>query len=512
MNPDSTAPRYATLRDYLRVIRQRRVLILVCTLVFAIAGFALSLTQDKMYRTSSALRFSDPKAVFASIAQTSLPSLDLPTTAIQKAVDVARPPISTATAKAVGKTAAITPNIFDEPRTSLVDIEISSTDPKAAAKWANEWALQAQRITRQQARAQFRQAAAATRRQEKKLGNGAQDVIARSQLEQRAATLDTAAAVVDPADVVRTAAVPTTPYAPDRARDVLVGLILGLTIGIVAAFVRDALDRRLRRPLDIESDLHTPVLGHIYSGAMRNPPFVVNGRKPARQLLPVGRRGGEDATLEGFQILRTNLEAFENGSDVSTIMVTSAMAGEGKSSVSLGLAGAAVLTGRMTLLVECDLRRPSLSKRLDILATPGLGEYLSGSAGPADVLRVVSLAHGDGQSGDLVVIPAGAPRDESARLIGSDRFLEFLEQVRDRYDVVILDTGPVLSVADPRDIARHADAVLLCVRAAHTTREQARAAKAALDQVSARPAGVVVTDVRPSDDETLGYYAYGYST
>ena len=506
------APRYATLRDYLRVVRQRRLLILICTAVFTLAAIGVALSQDNRYRAASSLRFTDPNQVFASVAQTSIPSNQLPQVAIQRAVDVLSSRVSNATRKAIpkGTREPLSVRAFDEPRTSLVTIEITSTDAAAAARWANEWAAQAKRITTADVRRQFRRAAASIRKTRDSLGKTPTDLATRATLTERAATLESAVSIVNPAQVVRRAAVPAKPYSPNRLRDVIVGLLIGLTAGLIAAFVRDALDRRVRRPLEIEEDLQAPVLGHIYSGAMHGAPFVVNGRQPSRPFLP-GRRRAEENALEGFQILRTNLESFETG-EAQTVMVTSALAGEGKSTVAVGLAGAAVLTGRMTLLVECDLRRPSLDKKLDIPRAPGLSEYLMGEAGPNDVLRVVSLSQGTGASGELVVIPAGAPRGDSAKLLSSDRFVEFLEQVRSTYDVIVLDTGPVLSVADPRDIARHVDAVVLCVRAAHTTREQARAAKAALDQVTSRPAGIVVTDVNPGEDETQGYYSYGYSS
>lgn len=503
-------PRYATLRDYLRVVRQRRLLILLCAAVFTAAGVGLGLSQDDKYRTAATLRFTDPNNVFATISQGAVPTSQQPQVAVQRAVDVAGRRIQSATRKKVGRTAPITFKALDEPRTNLVTIEISSTDPRAAAKWANEWARQAKRITTADARRVFRRAAVALRKQRDKLSKRPEDISTRASLTQRASTLDSAAAVVTPAEIVRQATVPTEPYAPNRKRNALVGLLLGLTVGLVAAFVRDALDRRVRRPLEIESDLQAPVLGHIYSGAMRTTPFVVNGRKQSRSLIP-GRGRVDEAALEGFQILRTNLESLEGG-DIQTIMITSALPGEGKSTVAVGLAGASVLSGRMTLLVECDLRRPSLHDKLSIPRDPGLGEYLLGHAGPNDVLRVVSLAQGAGAAGDLVVIPAGEPREESAKLLGSDRFAEFLDQVRATYEVIILDAGPVLSMADPRDIARHVDAVLLCVRAAHTTREQARAAKSAIDQVTDRPAGVVVTDVRAAEDDAMGYHSYGYTT
>ena len=507
------APRYATLRDYLRVVRQRRLLILICTAVFTLAAIGVALSQDNRYRTSSSLRFTDPNQVFTSVAQTSIPSNQLPQVAIQRAVDVLSSRVAGATRRAIpkGTTKPLSVRAFDEPRTSLVTIEVASTDASAAARWANEWAAQAKRITTADVRKQFRQAAAAIRRTRAKLGRTPTDQATRATLTERAATLESAIPIVEPAQIVRRAAVPAKPYSPNRLRDVIVGLLIGLTFGLIAAFVRDALDRRVRRPLELESDLQAPILGHIYSGAMHGAPFVVNGRQPNRSFLPGGRRRAEETALEGFQILRTNLESFETG-EAQTVMITSALAGEGKSTVAVGLAGAAVLTGRMVLLVECDLRRPSLDKKLDVPRAPGLSEYLAGEAGPNDVLRVVSLSHGPSASGELVVIPAGSPREDSAKLLSSDRFMHFLEQVRSTYDVIILDTGPVLSVADPRDIARHVDAVVLCVRAAHTTREQARAAKAALDQVTTRPAGVVITDVHPGEDETHGYHSYGYSS
>jgi polysaccharide biosynthesis transport protein len=506
------APRYATLRDYLRVVRQRRALILICTAVCTAAGIALALSQDDRYRTSSALRFTDPNEVFTSVAQTSIPASQLPQVAVQRAVDVLDKKIASATRKEVGHTAPVSVGALNDTRTSLVTIEVTSIDPNAAAKWANAWAVQARRITTAEARAAFRRAARALRSSRSRLGHSPADESTRATLTQRAATLDSAAAVVSPAEIVRRAAVPTSAYAPDRKRDAVVGLLIGLTLGLIAAFVRDGLDRRVRRPVEIESDLHAPILGHIYSGAMRNTPFVVNGHKQSRPFLPAARRrSADDAALEGFQILRTNLESLQ-GEKVQTVMVTSALAGEGKSTVAVGLAGAAALTGRMTLLVECDLRRPSLDKKLDIKREPGLGEYLAGDAGPNDVLRVVSLAQDSGLSGELVVIPGGAPRPDSAMLLGSARFSEFLEQVRATYDVIVLDTGPILSVADPRDIARHVDAVLLCVRSARTTRDQARAAKTAIEQASSRPAGVVVTDVQPGQDEAFGYHSYGYSS
>src|SRR4051794_33616066 len=157
-------PRYATLRDYLRVVRQRRLLILLCAAVFTLAGVAIGLSQDDKYRTASSLRFTDPNNVFSTIGQTAVPSNQLPQVAVQRAVDVLGKRVASATRKEVGKTAAVSVTARDEPRTSLVSIEVTSTDPKAAAKWANAWAGQAKRITTGDAKRQFSRAADALRK------------------------------------------------------------------------------------------------------------------------------------------------------------------------------------------------------------------------------------------------------------------------------------------------------------------------------------------------------------
>jgi Mrp family chromosome partitioning ATPase len=224
--------------------------------------------------------------------------------------------------------------------------------------------------------------------------------------------------------------------------------------------------------------------------------------------------------LEGFRVLRTNVEFLDVDHPPKVILVTSSLPEEGKSTVSAALAATYAIAGKRTLIVEGDLRRPTLAARTGIKPAPGLSDYLVGRAQPAEVLQSIAPAGGPA-NGDrpadaaaavpYVVITAGSPAPQPAELLRSQRCRDFFAQVREAYDIVIVDTCPLLSVADTLELLPVADAVVLCVRASKTTRDQAKAAKNAMAHFPDRPTGVVLTGVRARDDASYhGYYSYGY--
>jgi Mrp family chromosome partitioning ATPase len=203
--------------------------------------------------------------------------------------------------------------------------------------------------------------------------------------------------------------------------------------------------------------------------------------------------------------------------------VTSGLPEEGKSTVAHSLAATSAAGGKRALLVECDLRRPIVATRLGIASQPGLSDVLAGGVKFTDVVQTLALqtpgatVNGGRPPRDeeswlktLDCVTAGSPSAEPAELLSSDRMREFLREATSAYDVVVLDSSPLLPVADTLGLLSEVDVAVVCVRPSSTTRHEARATRSALHRFPSRPMGLVVTGVRRRDEE-YGYHSYGYS-
>jgi Mrp family chromosome partitioning ATPase len=229
-------------------------------------------------------------------------------------------------------------------------------------------------------------------------------------------------------------------------------------------------------------------------------------------------------------MLRTNVEFLSsNGSGAPrTVVVTSALAEEGKSTTAAALAFAYAASGRRTLLAECDLRMPCLADRLGLRQNGGLTSYLLGKASFSELLYqaqppradrspsasehevIVQSANGAAFAARPDILLAGPPPSHPVELLASPAFSRFLTDAKAEYDIVILDTAPLLPVADTLEILPHVEGVILCVRTARTTRDQVVACAGALSTIRAKRAGIVVTGISDRDDARYGYYGYSY--
>ncbi len=515
--------RQGTLRDYLRLLRNSRALIIALTAAAAGLAAAFSLSQETRYTASASVSFQEESRSNAvaglSTAQTqTADQLAAQGVATMRGNQVLtrvrrrlKTPLTVAQLRAMLATSVDTSS-------TLATVTAEAPDKVFAAALANEVAAGAVNVQKNADRARFKRTAIRVERQydelRKERGPDASGDLALASLLDRIATARTLSTTASPARVSEAATVPSSPSSPKPVRSTVLGALLGLMLGGALAFVRDSLDRRLRDSDEIQETLDLPVVGMVRVEALGGAAYVSNGRGPMT-----------DQDVESFRILRTNIAFLDVDRPIKSIAVTSPLPQEGKSTVAASLAAANAAAGRRTLLVECDLRRPSLPERLSISRSPGLSDYLVGEAAAAEILQVVTLSEvlasnnghrGEVQSsapalaGKMVVIAAGSQSIRPAELLGSQRFRDFLEQVVAAYDIVVIDTPPLLSVSDTLEIVPLVDGVLLCIRADQTTRDQARAVKEVLNHLPERTTGIVVTGLKPGREHDYGYYSYAY--
>lgn len=281
---------------------------------------------------------------------------------------------------------------------------------------------------------------------------------------------------------------PLHPSSPNTRRNVAAGLFAGLLLGIAAAVVREKLDTRVRSLEDITARSSAPLLAEIADDGDIARGSLVMRDKPLSPL------------AESFRRLRTNLEFLRVGGQPISVVVTSSIAGEGKSTTTLNLAHACAQGGDRVLLVDADLRRPMVAERLGLAGGHGLTSVLTGRARFADVVQRI----GRGPSFDVVT--SGAVPPNPAELLGSDAMKAFVMEAMTHYDVVLFDAPPILPVVDAAVLGRHVTGEVVVVRLNTATKEAVERAMGSLDQVGAKVLGVVVNGVQPSAGS--GYYHY----
>jgi succinoglycan biosynthesis transport protein ExoP len=515
-------PRYTSLRDYLRVLREQRLAIVLITIVAAGVALFVSLRQQPVYQAVSRIAFQDEAQQVGVLGGGSVsPNIPTGKTPQARAQTIDEPAVLKRAQKGLPKSVspaelhgAISTSLNED--SFLVDVTGTWRNADFAARLSNDFARKAVRYTNGQARAEYRSSLNSVQKRLRGLGNDIVHQQERTALTGQITRLRFLAENAETAHIAEAAQAPSAPSSPQTKRNVVLGLALGLVLGILVAFLRDTLDRRLRGSREVREELDFPLLGHVRAQAM------------GRVLRADGSDNNLQPDIEACRIIRQNLEfASPAERPLRTIVVTSAVPAEGKSTVATALAFASASAGKRTLLVEADLRGPDLAERLGVRPTPGLTDYLVGRAEPEEILQMVAPAgvasNGNGgrrapgppdvtRAEPLVCITRGTRSPQPAELLGSERLARFLDQVAHAYDTVILDSSPLLPVADTLKLLPRTDAVVLCVRSGQTTRDQAHLARSALEYLPGeRPVGIVVTGVRRSDERDHGQYSYGYA-
>lgn len=444
------------LTDYVAALRKRWIILVIVALLGAGAGLAMARTTAPAYRSTTKVFVSlahgetvgelvqgtlYTQNLVESFAQLSTTPAVLDPVIERLGLDV--------TSKTLGRSVSA-----DAPlNTMFVEISATSSDPRRAATIADAVAAQL----------------ATTVRDIAPSGAAGTDTVRMS--------------VVSPAEPAK------APFTPNTKLSVMTGGAVGAVLGVAVVLALTLLDTRVRSAKDVPRTPERVILG-----------MVPRDRGAARRRTPSLLLNPHGSVAESYRRVQTNLQFLGAAGALRTIVVTSAIPREGRSTTSINLAIAIAEKGNRVLLVDADLRRPSLAHECDIESAVGLTTILIGEATLED------LAQPWGAAG-LDVLVAGEVPPNPAQLIDSDAMGELLAEATERYDFVILDTPPLLAVADAAVLARHSDGAVVVAGCSQVRRTQLAAALSALDTVGAVCLGVVLNAIASTEEHPYTYVA-----
>lgn len=283
------------------------------------------------------------------------------------------------------------------------------------------------------------------------------------------------------------AEVPLRPIAPQRSRIIIYALVVGLLCGIGLTLVLDALDNRIRDESDAKRVINLPILASVPLVKVSQHDMILSEDKPS-------------ILLEHYRMLRTNIAFSAIDGPIKSVVVTSSVPNEGKSTCAANLAIAAALSGEKVILVDCDLRRPTVHKMLNLHDGIGLSNVVMGTATLEEALQETSIP-------GLRVLTAGPATPNLFKLISSATMRSVLQRLADQEDFVVFDTPPALGLADARVISVVADATLLVVSCNEATRQAIAHTRDLLAQSGTHLIGILLNKVAVAST-TYGYYHY----
>ncbi len=489
---------------FLGLLRRRFLIILVA--VAAGAGVAYVISQSRSDEYSATAKLLLRKLASPTLEEFSPP---LPTTAADRESLVVSGPVleraqrtltaRVGSARAQELIAGVSSSAGQE--SDVVDIESKATTANGAALAANAVAEANVEERRSASLAKIRRARASVQRQRASAGSldPTQRAVALGQIESRLQLLRQSEAVADgQADVVQRATAPSAPSSPKPTRDALIGGFAGLLIGLALALVREQMDRRVRHSKELEEAFGLPVLATLAQSRSlsKRDGLALSSLPPAE--------------AEAFQMLRANLHYLDSDTELRSVVVTSAGIGDGKSTVALNLAKADAAVGRRVLLIEADIRRPSLAAALGLEVSVGLAAYLADrDLKLGEVTHKVPVAQRtNGRDVPLtmdVLVAGGVPSNPS-ELIASERMRELIREAEKSYDLVVIDTSPAGLVADAIPVMNEASAVVVVGRVGKVTSTEAGRLREQLKRIDAPAFGLVANFIRGGEDKTYGYY------
>jgi polysaccharide biosynthesis transport protein len=447
------------LREYLGIVRKRWLSVLITALTFLAATSVVTLVLPEKYTATTQLFFGVPAGesvkefaegtTFAEKQMTSLAEVATSPLVLQPVIEQL----------ALGVTPqALADSISATVPADTVIIEVAATnkDPMLAARTANAIA---------------QELSAVAGRLSPKRPDGTEAVRA---------------------TILETAQVPSEPSSPNAIRNVGLGLVLGLLTGVGIAILRQVLDTKIRSEQDVRALTSIPILGVVaFDQEVPRHPVILRDE-------PLG------APSEAVRRLRTNLQFIDVADRPKSIVISSSIAGEGKSTIAINLAVSLADTGARVILVDADLRRPSLADYIGIEGRVGLTTVLIGRATVDDVIQPMGKT-------TLDLLPAGQIPPNPSELLGSPAMGRLLDRLSASYDMVLLDSPPLLPVTDAAVLTKRAGGALIVVGADRIHRPQVEETLGALEAAGAHIFGIVMNKIDRRDAGTYAYDSYAPS-
>lgn len=445
------------LQNYLSILRDRWIPALIAALLVlgAVVGFTLLQTptyqaKNRMFvqtQAGGSVTELNSGVIFAQQQITSY--ADLATTPL-----VLEPVIEELGLDSSPQDLASQISTSVPPETLILEIAASSEDPGQAAEIANATAESLRQTV--------------------------------SELETDGNTSSVELTVIAPATT------PSSPASPSLPRNLAVGLVLALMAGVATAVIRDLLDNRVRRPEDIEKTFERPVIAKIPSS------------RDTKHLPLIAAQHPQSLQAEAYRDLRTNLQFMGLAEGQRSVLITSSLPGEGKSSSAINLAHVIAQSGARVLLIDADLRRPSIHQYLSLEGNAGLTTVLIGEAELDELVQPL-------ETEGLDVLTSGPIPPNPSEMVGSEKMEQLLATAMAQYDFVVVDAPPLLAVTDAVVISHHVGGALVVARSEAVKKQQLAQALQKLESAGGRTLGVILNRV-PTGNQGAYSYTYTYSS
>jgi polysaccharide biosynthesis transport protein len=512
-----------SIRDYVALLRRRMWIVVSAVVVVPVCAVAFSMHQHPVYESTATVATKEGNLAATVSGIQDLSYYADPNRLAQTQIALAETPSVAAQVLARAHVKDLSPGallgstvIAADPAADILFFTVRDHDQSRAALLANAYAKQYTFFRSALDTKAYRQAGSDILKRAAELKAQGQRAYARS-LVVKAQQLQTLEDLETSNAVVASTASGAAKISPRPKRDGLFGLALGIVLGIGLAFLRDALDTRIRGPEDIGRRT-----GLILLSRIPEPP-----RKLQREEELVLFKQPTSVEAEAFRVLRTNMDFASLDHPARSVMITSALEKEGKSTTISNLAIVEARAGKRVVLVDLDLRRPRLDKFFKLGGQPGLTNVILGHSTLEEATAHIAIradAHGDVAAGGngngnghghapiegiLDVIPSGPIPPDPGEFVSTTALARVLETLAGRYDLVLIDAPPLLRVGDALTLASKVSALIVVTRLPGMRRPIVNELRRVLDTCPTRVLGFVLTGAQGGAGYGQGYY-YDY--